>query len=106
MALSTKLLITAVALPVFGSFLIPFTSRLSTSLRNAFAVLLGLLTFLAAAALLRPVFHGQVISMALNFPLGFDFILQADMLSVFMAVVSAFVSLIILIYSVDYISHY
>ena len=106
MALSTKLLITAVALPVFGSFLIPLASRISTSVRNASAVLLGLFTFLAAAALFRPILAGQTVSMALGFPLGFDLILQADSLSVFMAAVSAFVSLIILIYSVDYISHY
>ena len=106
MALTTKLLVTSVALPIFGAFLIPLAGRISTRARNTLAVLLGFLTFLAAAALLQPVGSGRIISAALTFPLGFDFILQADMLSVFMAAVSAFVSAVILIYSVDYISHY
>lgn len=106
MDLSTKLLIISVALPVFGSFAIPLAGRISARARNTFAVLLGLLTFLAAAALLRPVGSGSIISAVLPCPLGFDLILQADLLSVFMAAVSSFVSAMILIYSVDYISHY
>ncbi|MEI7529190.1 MAG: proton-conducting transporter membrane subunit [Elusimicrobiota bacterium] len=106
MDLYTKLLITAVALPVIGAFAIPFADRISTSARNSLSVLLGLCTFLAAAALFWPVCAGQTVTMAVPFPLGFDFILQADMLSVFMAAISAFVSMIILIYSLDYIAHY
>ena len=106
MDLPIKMLTTAVAVPVFGAFLIPLAARVSTSARNTFAVLLGLFTFVAAASLASPVLMGQTVDYALSFPRGFDFILRADMLSVFMASVSAFVSAIILIYSVDYISHY
>lgn len=106
MDLPIKMLTTAVAVPVFGAFLIPLAGRVSTSARNAFAVLLGLFTFVAAAALLSPVLAGSTVDYSLSFPRGFDFILRADLLSVFMASVSAFVSAIILIYSVDYISHY
>jgi len=106
MDLPIKMLTTAVAVPVFGAFLIPLAGRVSTSARNAFAVLLGLFTFVAAASLLNPVLAGSTVDYSLSFPRGFDFILRADLLSVFMASVSAFVSAIILIYSVDYISHY
>ncbi len=106
MDLPIKMLTTAVAVPVFGAFLIPLAGRISTTARNAFAVLLGLFTFAAAASLLSPVLGGTTTDYMISFPRGFDFILHADLLSVFMASVSAFVSAVILIYSVDYISHY
>jgi len=101
-----KILIIAVALPIVGAFAIPFAAQISVSARNYLALFLGFFTFLSAAALFRPIFSGQAITFALTFPLGFDLILHADMLSVFMASVSSFVSAIILIYSLDYISHY
>lgn len=106
MDLPITMLTTAVAVPVFGAFLIPLAGKISTSARNSFAVLLGIFTFVAAAALFSTVLGGQTADYMLNFPRGFDFILRADMLSVFMASISAFVSAVILIYSVDYISHY
>lgn len=97
---------TAVFAPLLGAFLIPFAARVSTPARNVLAVSLGLITFLAAAALLPRALDGQVAAYTLAFPLGFDLTLSADMLAVFMAAVSSFVSAIILIYSIDYISHY
>ena len=106
MDLPIQMLTTAVAVPVFGAFLIPLAGRVSAPARNAFAVLLGLFTFVAAASLFSTVTGGEIADYALSFPLGLDFILRADMLSVFMASISAFVSAIILIYSLDYISHY
>jgi len=39
-------------------------------------------------------------------PLGFNFVLVADMLAVFMAIVSSLIGSIIVIYSFDYITHY
>ena len=106
MDLPIKMLTTAVAVPVFGAFLIPFAGRVSSSARNAFAVLLGLFTFAAAASLLSPVLGRGAVDYVIAFPRGFDLILHADLLSVFMATVSSFVSAVILIYSLDYISHY
>ena len=97
---------TAVAAPILGAFLIPFAKKISVAARNTLAVALGLVTFIASAWLLPSVMNGMVTNYSLSFPLGFDFVLSADMLSVFMAVISSFVSSIILIYSVDYISHY
>ncbi len=106
MDLPTKMLTLAVAVPVFGAFLVPLAARISVPARNALAVLLGLFTFLAAASLYGTVIRGGTADWAVSFPLGFDLVLRADLLSVFMASVSAFVSTIILIYSIDYISHY
>ena len=97
---------TAVFAPLLGAFLIPFAARVSTAARNVLAVSLGLITFLAAAALLPRALSGQVAAYTLAFPLGFDLTLSADMLAVFMAAVSSFTSAVILVYSVDYISHY
>ncbi|OGS06684.1 MAG: hypothetical protein A2270_05315 [Elusimicrobia bacterium RIFOXYA12_FULL_51_18] len=97
---------TAVAVPVIGSLLIPVANKISVQVRNAYAVALGLVTFAAAASLLPHMMNGATATYALSFPLGFDFVLNADLLSVFMAAISSFVSAIILIYSLDYISHY
>ena len=96
----------AVAAPVIGSFLVPIASKISVKARNAYAVALGLVTFAAAVSMLPHMLAGVTATYSLNFPLGFDFVLSADLLSVFMAVISSFVSAVILIYSVDYISHY
>jgi len=96
----------AVAAPILGAFLIPFAGKVSAAVRNALAVTLGLVTFAAAAYLIPGVMGGMAANYTIAFPLGFDLILSADMLAVFMAVISSFVSAIILIYSVDYISHY
>ncbi|HAF94675.1 MAG: hypothetical protein A2021_01205 [Elusimicrobia bacterium GWF2_52_66] len=104
--MSLTALQTAVAAPILGAFLIPFAGRISTAVRNILAVTLGLVTFIAAAYMLPDAMRGVIASYSISFPLGFDLILSADMLAVFMAAISSFVSAIILIYSVDYISHY
>jgi len=96
----------AVFLPIIGSLIIPVANLLSKTIRNSFSVLIGILTFFSTAFLIPVVLDNQSFSIVINFPMGFDFILTADMLSVFMACVSSFVSMIILIYSIDYISHY
>ena len=96
----------AVAVPVIGSFLVPIAAKISVKARNAYAVALGLVTFAAAASLLPHMLNGTTATYSLSFPLGFDLVLRADLLSAFMAAISSFVSAVILIYSVDYISHY
>jgi NADH:ubiquinone oxidoreductase subunit 5 (subunit L)/multisubunit Na+/H+ antiporter MnhA subunit len=96
----------AVALPVIGSLLVPIANKISVRARNAYAVALGLTTFTATAFLLPGMLNGATATYTLSFPLGFDLILSADLLSVFMATVSSFVSAVILVYSLDYISHY
>ncbi|MBI4802745.1 MAG: NADH-quinone oxidoreductase subunit L [Elusimicrobia bacterium] len=97
---------TAVAAPIIGVFLIPIANKISVKARNACAVALGLVTFAACASLLSPMMKGLTATYSVDFPLGFDFVLSADLLSVFMAAIFSFVSVIILVYSLDYISRY
>ena len=102
----TNFLLKAIVfVPVFGSLLIPFSALISKQVRNLFSLLLGILTF-CFSIMLIPAIYQNPISFEIAFPLGFNFILTADMLSVYMAAVSSFVSMIILLYSIDYISHY
>lgn len=101
-----SLLKTVVFLPLIGAFLIPLANLISKEVRNAFSVCLGVLTFASAVLLVPSGALNNPVSINVAFPLGFNFVLMADSLSVFMAAVSSFVSMIILFYSVDYISHY
>lgn len=103
---SATILKITIALPVIGSFLVPIANKISVKARNAYAVALGLVTFAAASSMLPDMLNGAVATYTLHFPLGLDLIFSADLLSVFMAAISSFVSAIILIYSLDYISHY
>jgi len=65
------------------------------------------LTSLVCATLMMPsVLAGEHSKITLIFPLGFNFVLVADMLSIFMAIVSSLTGAIIVFYSFDYISHY
>jgi NADH:ubiquinone oxidoreductase subunit 5 (subunit L)/multisubunit Na+/H+ antiporter MnhA subunit len=49
---------------------------------------------------------GEAVFFTKYLPLGFNFSLRADILAVFMAVVSALISAVIVLFSFDYISHY
>ena len=59
MDLPVKILTVAVAVPVLGAFLVPVAARISSAARNAVALLLGLITLAAAAALSGPALSGQ-----------------------------------------------
>jgi len=94
-----------VFVPLVGAFLLPLAGRISTKLRNALAFLfvlipLGLLAALLPAALSEtpPALHAAL-------PLGLSFGFLADGLAVFMALVSSFLGLIIVIYSFGYVAH-
>lgn len=101
-----SLLKTVVFLPLIGAFLIPILNLVSREVRNAFSISLGVLTFATAVMLVPAGIMNSSVSIQIPFPLGLNFVLVADSLSVFMAAVSSFVSMVILFYSVDYISHY
>jgi len=100
------LIIIAIFVPVIGAFILPILGSLSERLRN-FAALAFVLTSLICSLIMIPaVLSGQVFTITRELPLGFNFILSADMLAVFMAIVSSFIGSIIVLYSFDYISHY
>ncbi len=100
------ILLIAVFVPIITAILLPVIGKLSSRLRNMLAIA-GVIAPLAAAALLIPaVSQGTVITVSKQFPLGFNFILTADGLAVFMAIVSSLISSIIVVYSLGYIDHY
>ncbi|MCU0641322.1 MAG: hypothetical protein MUC35_04460 [Candidatus Margulisbacteria bacterium] len=89
------LVLSAVLFPVIGAFLLPLVGIWSKQWRNWLAFGLIALPLLASAALLPAAFSGARV---------LCFII--DPLSVFMALVSALIGLIIVLYSHDYIDHY
>ena len=100
------LLALAVFVPVIGAFILPIANKLSSSLRNILALLFVLASVICSSLLLIPIMAGQKVIFNIPFPLGFNFILCADPLAVFMAAVSSFIGAIIVLYSFDYVSHY
>ncbi|HOJ85741.1 MAG TPA: hypothetical protein PLN68_02330, partial [Elusimicrobiales bacterium] len=100
-----KTLILAVLIPVLGAFTLPIFNKISKDLRNVMAVVIAAVTFILNSMLMQSAFS-EGIRFAITFPFGFDFAFKLDPLSAFMAVVSSLTSLVIVIYSIDYISHY
>ncbi|MCX5666051.1 MAG: NADH-quinone oxidoreductase subunit L [Candidatus Omnitrophica bacterium] len=101
-----NILLSIIFVPVLGAFLLPLLQNISKGMRNA-AALLMVLVSLAGSCMLAPhVLAGNKITIFREFPLGFNFVLTADMLAIFMAIVSSSVSAVIVLYSFGYISHY
>lgn len=100
------LILLTVFTPLIGALLLPLFAMISEKVRNFFALAIALTAFTCAALLIPDAMAGTITSISLSLPFGFNFIFHADMLAVFMATVSSFVSSIIIIYSFGYISHY
>ncbi len=101
-SLQQTALLVAVLVPTLGAFLLPFVGRVCVRSRNALAVALVTTSVVACMALLPAVLGGSVPEVRLCH----GFVLRADMLAVFMALVSSFISAIIALYSTSYVSHY
>ena len=99
-------LVLAVFVPVLGAFVLPFVGRISLRARNLSALAFILAPLLYSCLVIPVVLAGQTIVFTKSFPLGFNLILTADGLAVFMAIVSSLISAIIVLYSFGYISHY
>ena len=98
----SSLILAAILLPTLGALLLPLVGFVSKGARNATAALLVLLALCANAALIpTTLVTGQLVETNL---LGLR--LVADGLAVFVATASSLISLIIVIYSFDYIAHY
>jgi len=100
------MLLGAIFIPVLGTFLLPLAGRISLRLRNTLAFFCIAASFILSLMMIPVVLSGRVIEFSLLFPLGFNLVLRADILAVFMACVSSFISSVIVVYSFDYISHY
>lgn len=95
-----------VFLPLIGSVILPVIGGISVKLRNYAAFLMVFASFVLSGMILSSVLHGETVKIAKELPLGFNLALTADSLAVFMAMVSSFISALIILYSFDYISHY
>ncbi|MFA6320652.1 MAG: NADH-quinone oxidoreductase subunit L [Candidatus Omnitrophota bacterium] len=99
-------LLACVAIPVIGSFTLPIIGRVSEFARNVLALIFVGASLVLSIALVPAAMAGRAVSICYNLPLGFNFILTADALAVFMAIASSLVGAIIVLYSFGYISHY
>ncbi|MGC9070611.1 MAG: NADH-quinone oxidoreductase subunit L [Elusimicrobiales bacterium] len=101
-----KLLISTVGIGVIGPFTLPVFAKRSEELRNAAAVIMSGLLFIFNCIIMQNSF--SLDWQAINFkslPL-MNLTFKIDALSAFMATVSSLTTLVIMIYSLDYISHY
>jgi proton-translocating NADH-quinone oxidoreductase chain N len=100
------MLLLTVFVPIAGSFFLPVAGWMSKGLRNILALCCVLTSLLLSFVMLPQVLAGQVIKIFWSMPLGFNFVLTADCLAVFMAITSSLIGAIIVFYSWGYISHY
>ena len=100
------MLLCVVLVPCIGAFVLPLLGRISAGLRNLVALGLALIPLILVALILPAVVSAGSVKFNANFDNIYNFTLYADGLAVFMAVVSALISSIIILYSFGYISHY
>ncbi|MFZ0033904.1 MAG: NADH-quinone oxidoreductase subunit L [Sedimentisphaerales bacterium] len=99
-------LLCVVFVPCIGAFVLPFLGRVSAGLRNFVALGLAVIPLVLVFAILPAVLSGGIVQVGTSFDNSYNFILYADGLAIFMAIVSALISSIIVFYSFGYISHY
>lgn len=101
-----SVLLYIILFPIIGAFILPLLEKVSFRVRNLTAFLLIFISFLFSLCLLPCVMNGGTITVAKQLTFGFNIVFYADSLAVFMALVSSFLSSIIILYSFGYISHY
>jgi proton-translocating NADH-quinone oxidoreductase chain M len=92
-------------IPIIGSFTIPSAGLISKRFRSIWSVARASATAILPLFLIKFALTGQEIILRKTIFMGFDFTLVIDPLSIFMSIVSSFIGLLIVIYSVGYISH-
>lgn len=100
------LIFLAVFVPLLGSVTLPFIGTGSKNLRNFISLILVLVSLGSSLLLVPSVLSGEITTIRYALPLGFDFVLTADRLAVFMAIVASLIGAIIVFYSFGYIEHY
>jgi proton-translocating NADH-quinone oxidoreductase chain N len=102
---NSGIILAIIFVPVIGSFILPLAGYISSRLRNLLALGLVAVSFLGSVSLIPQALSQTPLGLSIN--LSFlNFCFSADALAVFMALVSSLISLIIVLYSFDYISHY
>ncbi|GAB1402771.1 NADH-quinone oxidoreductase subunit L [Elusimicrobiota bacterium] len=101
------MLLLVVAIPVLLSVFIPLFGKVSVFIRNFFALLLMLIPLTLLIIIFQSLMSGSPVEFVYEFPiLEINFILQADIFALFVAMASVLVSIVILIYSFEYIKDY
>jgi len=103
---NNSLILLAIFVPLLGSLILPAVGWISTRLRNLLALIFVLTSLVCASLMMPSVLAGESSKISIALPMGFNFVLVADMLAIFMAIVSSLIGGIIVFYSFDYISHY
>jgi NADH:ubiquinone oxidoreductase subunit 5 (subunit L)/multisubunit Na+/H+ antiporter MnhA subunit len=96
-------LMLAVFVPLAGACALPAIGRIWPKVRNALALVLVAIPFGLLVAMLPAALSGAPHSFDIPLPLGLSFGFHADGLAVFMALISSFLGLIILLYSFGYL---
>ncbi len=94
-----------VFVPIIGSLTIPVAGIISKTFRSVWSVLIALATAILPLLLLPFAFNGAQHIFGRPLIMGLDFYLVVDGLSVFMSIVSSFIGMLIVLYSVGYIAH-
>ncbi len=98
--------IVPIGIPILGSFLTLIADRFSGVLRNALAVLIVLATFVGCLALIPYAKQSRTIMVGPSSLPGLNFNFVIDGLGVFMAIMSSLIGLLIVFYSMGYMSEY
>lgn len=103
---SQTLLLLIIFIPMAGAFVLPLAAAISPKFRNALALGFVSIPLVLLATALPQAMSGASYYFNMELPLGLNFGFLADTLAVFMAITSAFIGLIIIVYSLGYMSHY
>ena len=99
------LILVAILVPMGGAFALPLLGAYEPKIRNLAALVLVAVSFGTSTLLVGPALAGEIPTFTLPLPFGFDVILAADALGIFVALVSSFIGMLIVIYSFGYIRH-
>lgn len=98
--------IVPIGIPILGSFLTLLADRFSRILRNTLAALIALATFVCCLALIPSAGQSRTIMIGPSSLPGLNFNFVIDGLGVFMAIMSSLIGLLIVFYSMGYMSEY
>ncbi len=100
------ILLSAIFVPVIGSFILPVIGKISERARNGLALCFVLVSLVGSSLLIPSVLAGNAVTFSRALPVGFNMVFTADSLAVFMAICSSLVGAVIVLFSFGYISHY
>ncbi|MCL2335095.1 MAG: NADH-quinone oxidoreductase subunit L [Endomicrobia bacterium] len=100
------ILILIILFPILFSTFLPLIGALSAKARNISALAAALITLALCLFIAPSVFSGQITQFFFPLPMGFNIVFRADAFALFSAIVSVFVSSVIIFYSFEYIKEH